>query len=132
MVSKTGLSIAEDAQEEDFVVIEVTGEEFVPWLVCSIVDEATNAIESLGADDNWMGFAEPGDFIIKLHVWEAAGPRERKFIQRDRVFWGFAEDLRMKIDPSTFPIVERRQSICNTPALQRARAQVERELADIL
>ena len=35
MVSKTGLSIAEDAQEEDFVVIEVTGEEFVPWLVCS-------------------------------------------------------------------------------------------------
>ena len=49
MVSKTGLSIAEDAQEEDFVVIEVTGEEFVPWLVCSIVDEATNVIESLCA-----------------------------------------------------------------------------------
>ena len=89
MVSKTGLSIAEDAQEDDFVAIEVTGAEFVPWLVCSIVDEATNAIESLGADDNWMGFVAPGDFIIKLRVWEAAGPGERKFIQRDRVFWGF-------------------------------------------
>ena len=53
MVSKTGLSIAEDAQEEEFVVIEVTGAECVPWLVCSIVDdkldEATNVIESLGA-----------------------------------------------------------------------------------
>jgi len=85
MVSKTGLSIAEDAQEDDFVVIEVTGAEFVPWLVCSIVDEATNAIESLGADDNWMGFVAPGDFIINLRVWEAAGPGERKFIQRDRV-----------------------------------------------
>ena len=85
MVSKTGLSIAEDAQEDDFVAIEVTGAEFVPWLVCSIVDEATNAIESLDADDNWMGIVAPGDFIIKLRVWEAAGPGERKFIQRDRV-----------------------------------------------
>jgi hypothetical protein len=44
----------------------LAGAEFVPWLVCSIVDEATNAIESLGADDNWMGFVAPVDFILKL------------------------------------------------------------------
>ena len=114
MVQKTGISIAEGASEGDFVLVEVSGDEFVPWLICAVLEEACSA--TLYDFENDMGRIEPGDYVIKLRAWEAAVSGERQFYQTDKVFWAFAEDLRLAIDVADFPLVERRASSRRTAA----------------
>ena len=66
-LQNTGLSIAESALEGQFVVVELTGaSEFEPWMIGEVVEEGHNATRARSLEDNYMGYVEPGDFVIKL------------------------------------------------------------------
>ena len=110
-----GHALAEKALDGSFLVVEVSGEEFVPWLICEVVEEGLQA--TVHDFDNYMGRIEPGDFVIKLRAWDPCTPGGRRFQQTDRCFWAFAEDLRLELEtdgardsPSLFKEVMYRRS----------------------
>ena len=121
-----GLSIAESALEGQFVVVEVTGaSEFEPWMIGEVVEEGHSATEALSFEDNYMGYVEPGDFVIKLRKWDPVLPGGRNFQRSDKVFLAFGEDLRRTLEEAEFVQRDGRRSV-----RLRGRSPLLRELTE--
>ena len=76
-------------------------------------------------EDNYMGYVEPGDFVIKLRKWDPVLPGGRTFQRSDKVFLAFGEDLRRTLDEAEFVERDGRRSVH-----LRGRSPVLRELTD--
>ena len=63
------------------------------------------------AEDNYMGYVEPGDFVIKLRKWDPVLPGGRTFQRSHKVFLAFGEDLRGTLDEAEFVERDGRRSV---------------------